>query len=128
MYSFALLALFFTLLPIKCTQSKLDFIGKINNRVDYVLVSTLPLTGLGTEDQDQVHQTLTSPNPCSNPEAALKELRRWFIGLERAVKIGMTLPGLEQLYRGTDRHVQLGLFGDAEFVPGARARGGGWPL
>ena len=29
-----------------------SFIGKINNRVDFVLVSPLPLTGLGTEDQD----------------------------------------------------------------------------
>ena len=29
-----------------------SFIGKINNRVDYVLVSTLPLTGVGSEDQE----------------------------------------------------------------------------
>ena len=30
-----------------------NFIGKIHNRVDYVLVSTLPLTDLDREDQDQ---------------------------------------------------------------------------
>ena len=35
-----------------------SFIGKINNRVDYVLVSTLPLTGLGTEDQDLINKKL----------------------------------------------------------------------
>ena len=35
-----------------------SFIGKIDNRVDYVLVSTLPLTGLGvaTEDQDLINK------------------------------------------------------------------------
>ena len=36
-----------------------SFIGKINNRVDYVLVSTLPLTGVGTEDQDLSNKKLT---------------------------------------------------------------------
>ena len=33
-----------------------SFIGKINNKVDYVLVSTLPLTGVGTEDQDLLNK------------------------------------------------------------------------
>ena len=33
-----------------------SFIGKINNRVDYVLVSSLPLTGVGTEDPDLLNK------------------------------------------------------------------------
>ena len=33
-----------------------SFIGKINNKVDHILVSTLPLTGLGTEDQDLLNK------------------------------------------------------------------------
>ena len=52
------------------------------------------------EEQDQVYEILTSPNPCRDPTAALKELHRWFSAMARAVDIGMKLPGVEPLYRG----------------------------
>ena len=81
----------------------------IDARVVDVIYSLLKLLQPGSMDeQDHLQKMMTSPNPCSQPEAALKELRRWFGAMTRAVEIGMTLPGLDQLYRGA-RSIYSGL-------------------
>ena len=54
----------------------------------------------GLDDQDHVLRALVSPNPCKEPAAALKELRRWYNAFQRALDMGVTLPHLDQLYRG----------------------------
>ena len=67
------------------------------------------------DEQDHLHKLLTSPNPCREPTAALKELRRWFAAMTRAVEIGMVLPGLDQLYRGA-RSIYSGAFEGDDFA------------
>ena len=69
----------------------------------------------GLEEHDALHKTLTSPNPCVQPQAALKELRRWFKAVQRAVQIGMQLPSLELLYRGA-RSIYAGAFEQDDFA------------
>ena len=69
----------------------------------------------GVEEQDALVKQLTSPNPCRDPTAALRELKRWFISLKRAVDIGMTLPSLELLYRGA-RSIYSGAFEIDDFA------------
>ena len=66
------------------------------------------------DEQDSLERLLKSPNPCRDPQAALRELRRWFAGLKRAVEVGMTLPGLEPLYRGA-RSIYSGVFEGDDF-------------
>ena len=73
----------------------------VDARVVDVIYHLLKLMQPGSMDeQDQLQKSLTSPNPCREPAAALKELRRWFAAMTRAVEIGMVLPGLDHLYRG----------------------------
>ena len=47
----------------------------------------------GVEEQDALVKQLTDPNPCRDPMAALRELKRWFTSVKRAVDIGMTKLG-----------------------------------
>ena len=68
----------------------------------------------GLEEHDTLHKILTSPNPCVNPEAALKELRRWYKAMQRAITIQMQLPSIEQLYRGA-RSIYSGAFEKEDF-------------
>ena len=70
---------------------------------------------MGVEEQDSLVKQLTNPNPCRDPTAALRELKRWFISLKRAVDIGMTLPSLELLYRGA-RSIYSGAFENDDFA------------
>ena len=90
------------IVPTKLKDSVMqERVYGIDARVVDVLYSLLKLLQPGSMDeQDHLQKVMTSPNPCSQPEAALKELRRWFGAMTRAVEIGMTLPGLDQLYRG----------------------------
>ena len=69
----------------------------------------------GVEEQDALLKQLTSPNPCRDPAAALRELKRWFTSVKRAVDIGMTLPSLELLYRGA-RSIYSGAFEVDDFA------------
>ena len=69
----------------------------------------------GVEEQDALVKKLTNPNPCRDPTAALRELKRWLISLKRAVDIGMTLPSLELLYRGA-RSIYSGAFEIDDFA------------
>ena len=69
----------------------------------------------GLEEHDALRKTLTSPNPCVQPQAALKELRRWFKAIQRAVEIGMQLPSMELLYRGA-RSIYAGAFEQDDFA------------
>ena len=76
-------------------------VSGVNPRVVNVIFQLMKIMQPGSMDeQDQIQKIPTSPNPCREPAAALKELRRWFAALKRAVDIGMTLPGLDPLYRG----------------------------
>ena len=69
----------------------------------------------GVEEQDALLKQLTNPNPCRDPAAALRELKRWFTSVKRAVDIGMTLPSLELLYRGA-RSIYSGAFEVDDFA------------
>ena len=69
----------------------------------------------GLEEHDSLYRTLTSPNPCVQPQAALKELRRWFKAIQRAIDIKMQLPSMEQLYRGA-RSIYSGAFEREDFA------------
>ena len=68
----------------------------------------------GSEEKDNIFRQLTSPNPCREPAAALRELRRWFGALSRAVDMGLGLPSVEQLYRGA-RSIYSGAFEGEDF-------------
>ena len=68
----------------------------------------------GVEEQDSITRQLTSPNPCKDPGAALKELKKWFMSIKRAADIGMTMPSLELLYRGA-RSIYSGAFEGDDF-------------
>ena len=88
----------------------------VDARVVEVLFHLMKLLQPGSMDeQDHLHKILTSPNPCRDPAAALRELRRWFAAMQRAVDIGMTLPGLEPLYRGA-RSIYSGVFEGDDFA------------
>eukprot|EP00959_Pyramimonas_sp_CCMP1952_P183069 3828081-Pyramimonas_sp.AAC.1 len=88
----------------------------IDHRVVDVLFSLFKLMQPGSlDEQDHLHKQLTSPNTCRDPAAALKELRRWFAAMTRAVAIGMALPGLDQLYRGA-RSIYSGAFEGDDFA------------
>ena len=65
------------------------------------------------EDKQTTLQMLVSPNPCREPSAALKELRRWQQSLARAVELGLALPGVDQLYVGC-RSIFLAVFKEGE--------------
>ena len=61
------------------------------------------------DEHDSLIKMLTSPNPCGQPDSALKELRRWYGAMKRAVTIHMRLPSVELLYRGA-RSIYSGVF------------------
>ena len=65
------------------------------------------------EDKQTTLQMLVSPNPCREPAAALRELRRWQQSLARAVELGLALPGVDQLYVGC-RSIFLAVFKEGE--------------
>ena len=69
----------------------------------------------GVEEQDALVKQLTNPNPCRDPAAALRELKRWFTSVKRAVDSGMTLQSLELLYRGA-RSIYSGAFEVDDFA------------
>ena len=68
---------------------------------------------------DALRETLARPNPCAQPQAALKELRRRFTAIRRASQIGAQLPSLELLYRGA-RSIYAGAFEQDDFAPRLR--------
>ena len=87
----------------------------IDARVVEVMFKLLILLQPGSlDEQDHLLRQPASPNPCREPSAALKELRRWFAAMTRAVEIGMTLPGLDLLYRGA-RSIYSGAFEGDDF-------------
>ena len=87
----------------------------VDTRVVEVIYHLLKLLQPGSlDEQDHLQKLLTSPNPCREPAAALKELRRWFAAMTRAVEIGMVLPGLDLLYRGA-RSIYSGAFEGDDF-------------
>ena len=74
----------------------------INHRVMDVLFLLFKMAQPGSlEEQDNLHHQLVSPNPCREPSAALKELRRWLVAMNRAVDLEMAVPGLGQLAGST---------------------------
>ena len=66
------------------------------------------------DEHDSLLRMLTSPNACGQPEAALKELRRWYGAMKRVVTIQMRLPSVELLYRGA-RSIYSGVFEKEDF-------------
>merc|ERR1711951_66690 len=50
-------------------------------------------------DIDEVSKHLRSPAPCSDPAAALTELRRWWCSLQRLQELGVSVPDVRELYR-----------------------------
>ena len=60
------------------------------------------------DEKDVLHKTLTSPNPCTSPAAALRELRRWFGAIKRSTEIEMPLPSIDLLFRGA-RSIYVGV-------------------
>lgn len=102
------------IVPVKLKDSIMqERLYGADPRVVEVIFHLLKIMQPGSMDeQDHVHKILTSPNPCREPAAALKELRRWFAALKRAVDIGMTLPGLDPLYRGAGSIYSAAFEGD----------------
>jgi hypothetical protein len=105
-----------SIVPVKLKDSIMqEKTYGVDASVADVLFHLLKLLQPGSMDeQDHIHKVLTSPNPCRDPTAALRELRRWFSAIARAVDIGMTLPGLEPLYRGA-RSIYSGTFEGDDF-------------
>ena len=50
-------------------------------------------------DIDEVSRHVRSPAPCSDPAAALTELRRWWASLQRLKELQIALPDVRELYR-----------------------------
>ena len=84
-------------------------------RVTDLLFKLLVHMQQGTLDEkDSLHKTLTSPNPCTNPAAALRELRRWYGAVKRSTEIDMPLPSIDLLFRGA-RSIYVGVFEGDDF-------------
>ena len=78
----------------------------------YLLMITLKPATL--EEQDFLTKQLVQPRGCSEPQAALKEYRRWRAAVTRSGEIGMSLPPAEQLYRGV-RTIFAAIFENGDF-------------
>ena len=85
---------FLLVMPTKLKDSIVqEMTYGVEVRVVDLLFRLLCLVQPGSlDEQDQLHKQLCSPNPCKEPAAALKELRRWFGAMTKAVDIGMALP------------------------------------
>ena len=79
----------------------------------FKLIKLFKLLNPGSLDEmDQLHKQLTSPNPCSKPQAVLSELMRLFRAMTRSVELRPALLGIEQFYRRA-RSIYVGVFQDA---------------
>ena len=57
------------------------------------------------EEQDHLLKRLTTPDPCSKPQAALKGLYKWYAAIQRCGELNVTLPGIEMFYRWGSGHL-----------------------
>ena len=82
----------------------------VDSRVVEVIFALLKLLQPGSLDEkDHLLKQLTSPNPCREPAAALKELRRWFAAMRRAVENLDDLARIGSSVQGSSLHIQWDL-------------------
>ena len=83
------LARFLEKLPAKIRdRSQEDATHGIRRHVGDLIFELMKVVAPGgLEDKDQLLRTLVSPNPCREPAAALKELRRWQTALKKTSEL-----------------------------------------
>ena len=65
-----------------------------------MLYMVFQLEGPGNlADRDACLRRLRSPCVCTDPTAALAELRRWYALLARTTELGLQMPDIQELYR-----------------------------
>ena len=77
-------------------------LGKSFQVSDLLFLLMVQLKPATLDEQDSIQRQLCAPRACTDPQAALREYRRWRAATQRASEIGMSLPPVEQLYRDFD--------------------------
>ena len=93
-------------------EVKQERVYGMDDRVVDILYKLLKMMKPGSlEEQDHLLKRLTTPDPCSKPQTALKELFKWYAAVQRCQELHVTLPGVELLYRGA-RSIYGSIFDD----------------